>query len=134
SRSVTAAMFLLNLAFAGGTRWLERCSDSRVAKFSGQTSHGTMKVTQIFALFGHSIGLGRPTAFLPALSFRAMAKVHSGDCRPTQPSRPECLGADQVRNASGPVARYADRHARNASVKSRLVIMLALDLARRAVR
>src|SRR5438067_1718249 len=66
SRSVTAAMFLLNTALAGGTRWLERCSDSRVAKLSGQISHGTMKVTQIFALFGHSIGFGRPTAVLPA--------------------------------------------------------------------
>jgi hypothetical protein len=31
-----------------------------VAKFSGQTSHGTMKVTQILALSGHSIGLALP--------------------------------------------------------------------------
>ena len=46
SRSVTAAMFLLNTASAGGARWLERWSESRVAKFSGHTSHGTMKVTQ----------------------------------------------------------------------------------------
>ena len=58
SRSVTAAMFFLNMAFAGGARWLDICSESRVAKFSGQTSHGTMNVTQILALPGHSIGLG----------------------------------------------------------------------------
>jgi len=29
-----------------------------VAKFSGHTSHGTMKVTQIFALSGHSMTFG----------------------------------------------------------------------------
>src|SRR6266567_8668163 len=64
SRSVTAAMFFLNTAFAGGARWLDRCSDSRVAKFSGQTSHGTMNVRQIFACPGHSIGFGRPIVVL----------------------------------------------------------------------
>ncbi len=61
SRSVTAAMFLLNVAFTGGARWLDRWCESRVAKFSGQTSHGTMKVTQILALFGHSIDFGLST-------------------------------------------------------------------------
>src|SRR6266545_4743603 len=62
SRSVTAAMFLPKTAFAGGARWLERWWDSRVAKFSGHTSHGTMKVTAIFALSGHSIGFGHGKA------------------------------------------------------------------------
>jgi hypothetical protein len=46
-----------------------RCKDSWVAKFSGQTSQGTMKVTQIFALFGHSIAGGRPM-FTPLEIFR----------------------------------------------------------------
>src|SRR5262249_43688134 len=66
SRSVTAAMFLSNTAFGGGARWLDRCSDACVAKFSGQTSHGTMNVTQIFAWSGHAIGFGRGTAVLLA--------------------------------------------------------------------
>jgi len=35
-----------------------RCNDSLVAKFSGHTSHGMMKVTQILALSGHSMILG----------------------------------------------------------------------------
>jgi hypothetical protein len=47
--------------------WLDCCSDSRVAKFSGQTSHGTMNVTQIFAFPGHSIGLGLAIVFLRSL-------------------------------------------------------------------
>src|SRR5262249_32933004 len=51
-------------AFAGGARWLDRWCDSRVAKFSGHTSQGIMKVTAIFALFGHSIGAGRGTVAL----------------------------------------------------------------------
>src|SRR5262245_27078098 len=58
-------MFCLKTAFGGGKvapPW--RCSDSWVAKFSGQTSHGTIKVTQIFALSGHSIGLAL-LMFLP---------------------------------------------------------------------
>src|SRR5262245_55485677 len=55
-------MFLAKTAFAGGARWLDRWCDSRVAKFSGHTSQGTMKVTAIFAWFGHSIGAGRGTA------------------------------------------------------------------------
>src|SRR5215510_9096649 len=62
SRSVTAAMFLGKTACAGGARWLDRWCDSRVAKISGHTSQGMMKVTAIFALFGHSIGSGRGTA------------------------------------------------------------------------
>src|SRR5262245_35779185 len=60
-------MFLGKTALAGGARWLDRWCDSRVAKFSGHTSQGTMKVTAIFALFGHSIDAGRGTAF-PRLS------------------------------------------------------------------
>src|SRR5689334_10554185 len=60
SRSVTAAMFLLNTAFAGGIVCVPcRCKDSRVAKFSGQTSQGIINVTQILALSGHSITVGR---------------------------------------------------------------------------
>jgi len=54
-------MFCLNTALGGGIvapPW--RCSDSWEAKFSGQTSHGTMKVTQILALSGHSIAPGLP--------------------------------------------------------------------------
>src|SRR5689334_20036073 len=60
SRSVTAAIFLLNTAFAGGIVCVPcRCKDSRVAKFSGQTSQGIINVTQILALSGHSITVGR---------------------------------------------------------------------------
>jgi hypothetical protein len=56
---VIAAMFFLKTALAGGivcVPW--RWSDSRVAKFSGHTSQGMMNVTQILALFGHSMTLG----------------------------------------------------------------------------
>jgi hypothetical protein len=59
-------MFFLKTAFAGGivcVPW--RCNDSRVAKFSGHTSHGTMNVTQIFALLGHSMILGLAIFVLP---------------------------------------------------------------------
>jgi hypothetical protein len=58
---VTNAMFCLKTAFGGGRvapPW--RCNDSWVAKLSGHTSHGTMKVTQILAFSGHSIGFGLP--------------------------------------------------------------------------
>src|SRR3990167_5514930 len=59
SRSVTAARFCLKTALGGGIAWLEwRWRDLCVAKFSGHTSHGTIKVTQILALSGHSIVLG----------------------------------------------------------------------------
>src|SRR5215510_15967463 len=67
-------MFLGKTAFAGGARWLDRWCDSRVAKFSGHTSQGTMKVTAIFALFGHSIDAGRGTAF-PRLIPRGVLDV-----------------------------------------------------------
>src|SRR5688500_2459044 len=64
-----SAIFCLNTALGGGIvapPW--RCSDSWEAKFSGQTSHGTMKVTQILALSGHSIAPGLP--MLSPLSYR----------------------------------------------------------------
>src|SRR5262245_42624019 len=69
-------MFLGKTAFAGGARWLDRWWDSRVAKFSGHTSHGTMKVTAIFAWFGHSIGAGRGTAALGLSPPRGVLDVY----------------------------------------------------------
>src|SRR5262249_21696504 len=63
-RSGAQALFCFKTAFGCGrvappggfTGWW-------VAKFSGQTSHGTMKVAQILALSGHSIGLALPMFF-----------------------------------------------------------------------
>src|SRR5215471_5975086 len=80
SRSVTSAMFCLNGAFGGGIvapPW--RCRDSWVPKFSGHTSQGTINVTQIFALSGHSIAAGLAILapwfwkFLPALKAQFVA-------------------------------------------------------------
>src|SRR6476660_8946346 len=90
SRSVTAAMFLLNTAFAGGIVCVPcRCKDSRVAKFSGQTSQGIINVTQIVALSGHSITLGRGIKFLLSsgkapLTFRLLAGAYG------------CIGRDYI--------------------------------------
>jgi len=71
SLSVTAAMFRLKTALAGGIVWVPcRWSDSRVAKFSGHTSQGIMKVTQIFALSGHSMIRGRAMGESPPVRRR----------------------------------------------------------------
>jgi hypothetical protein len=70
SRSVTAAMFCLNTALAGGivcVPW--RCKDSRVAKFAGQTSHGTIKVTQILSLIRPLDDFGLGIAYPPLVYF-----------------------------------------------------------------
>src|SRR5215468_1109936 len=90
-------MFLGKTAFAGGARWLDRWCDSRVAKFSGHTSHGTMTVTAIFALFGHSIGAGRGTVVPQHVSPRVLALTAServrNCCRGTAESGGGCYCA-----------------------------------------
>src|SRR5215475_1665881 len=93
-------MFLGKTAFAGGARWLDRWCDSRVAKFSGHTSQGTMKVTAIFALFGHSIGAGRGMA-IPSLFPRGVLDLHgnTGKSKREQLRRRVGKGAGQSLSA-----------------------------------
>ena len=61
-----ADMLFVNGASGGGMWWpAVRWPDAAVPKFSGHTSHGTIKVMQIRAPSGHTIFLGLGIFYFP---------------------------------------------------------------------